>query len=269
LPEELRLFLRSFANPTELPCVSGLNFISEDAFKRQIEKAHIEYFEKKSNDFLRFYDPELLPSESWKQALILSCWDGLGISHNRDAMRQTANRLLEKWDGSSIDYGISLAIEIAGLGKPSSEISWNMKSVRPANHPKQRINEAVKLSYQILNEPFHHMLSLESVNVWGDWIGKVSLSNSSRMKILYGTVYLPSLYVLGNLYAHHRLCENVLSKWKGLKTPIPPSLLTKFNSLNLDVGIYSRKLGAVHQLKSYCKPVRCSECFVLKKAIES
>ncbi|MBD3617822.1 MAG: DUF2851 family protein [Gracilimonas sp.] len=269
LPEKLRLFLRSFAYPSELPCVSGLSFISKDAFKRQIEKAHVEYFEKKSNDFLRFYDPELLPSKAWRQALILSCWDGLGISHNREAMRETAKRLLASWDGASIDQGISLAWDIAGLGASSSEISWNMKSVRPANHPKRRVYEAVKLSYQILNEPFQHLLSLESLDVWSDWMEEASLSKSSRMKILYGTVYLPSLYMLGNLYAHQRLCENVLSEWKRLKTPIPSSLLRKFNSLNLDTGIYRRKLGAVHQLKSYCKPVRCSECFVLKKAIES
>lgn len=269
LSNKLHQFLQSFETPAGLPCSSGFQFISEDAFYRQLDKAHSEYFEKKSDDLLRFYDPEILPSEAWKKALILSLWDGLGISHNRRPMRQTATELLKTWNGNNIEEGIQQALDIAGLGTQPSTIHWNYKSVRPANHPKKRIGEAVALSHAILNEPFQNILSPEALKIWNRWMSTASLKNSSRMEILFGTVYLPALYVLGNLFAHQRLSEAALSTWKNLKTPIPASLLNKFKTFELNDTSYRKKLGAVHQLKSYCNPGKCSECFVLKKAIQS
>ncbi|MEX2478506.1 MAG: DUF2851 family protein [Gracilimonas sp.] len=270
LSKELRFFLKSFEQPSGLPCASGLSFISEEAFHDQIEKAHLEYFEKKSNDFLQFYDPELLPSKAWKKALIISLWDGLGITHNREAMRETAKRFLQSMPGFSADEGETRnALDIAGFEANSSDIRWNLKSVRPASHPINRIKEAVKLTSLVVNEPLENILSLKATEKWDDWVQKASLTNSSRIEILFGTVFLPSLYVLGNLFAHQSLSQKVLSEWRVLKTPIPPSLLKRFHTLKLNTTSYRKKLGAIHQLKSYCGPVRCSECFVLKNAIES
>lgn len=269
LSKQLRVFLSGFEHPEDLPCSRGVNFISEEAFLEQIEKAHVEYLEKKANDFLRFYDPDKLPSEAWKYSLILSLWDGLGISHNREPMQETARQLLCKWSGFSVEKGIESAFGIAGFKYGNTSIHWNMKSVRPANHPKQRIKEAVKLTSQVMNEPFRNLLSLRSTEVWKGWIESAGLQSSSRVKILYGTVFLSSIYVLGNLYAHQKLSQQALSEWKQLKTPIPPSLLKRYESLNLNSSTYRKKLGAIHQLKSYCDDLRCSECFVLKNAIES
>jgi hypothetical protein len=269
LSKELHVFLKSFGQPSELPCSSGLHFISEEAFHQQIEKSHNEYFEKKSDDFLQFYDPNLLPSKAWKRALILSIWDGLGISHNRKPMQATAEALLSTWNGTSLQNGIDLALEIAGFANTPSSINWNYKSVRPANHPQKRIKEAVALSALILQLPFKNFLSINAPSLWKSWIKIADCSNSSRMKILFGTVFLPSLYMLGKLFAFHALSEASLSTWKHLKTPIPPSLLKKFHSLKLENTRYRKKLGAVHQLKTYCEPARCSECFILKKAIQS
>lgn len=269
LPKQLRVFLKGFDDPEVLPCSRGINFISEEAFLQQIEKAHIEYFEKKSNDILRFYDPEKLPSVAWKHAFILSLWDGLGIAHNREPMQETAQQLLKVWSGTSAKKGTELAFEIAGLNTDDSDIRWNLKSVRPANHPKQRVAEAVKVTTLILNEPFRNLIDHHSTGIWQVWIKAAGLQGSSRMEILYGTVFLPSIYVLGNLFAHRKLSQHALSEWRRLKTPIPKSLLKRFNSLNLNSTIYRNKLGAIHQLKSYCDDLRCSECFVLKNAIES
>lgn len=270
LSKQLNLFLQSFDHSDDLPCTSSLHFISEKAFYQQLEKAHSEYFEKKSNDFLRFYDPEILPSNAWKKALILSIWDGLGIAHNRMAMQQTAQQLLNKWDGTDIDQGLDLALDIAGFRKRTSRIRWNYKSVRPSNQPRNRITEAVKLSHAILQEPFRNLLSKENISeIWNRWIVEASLRNSSRIDILFGTVFLPSIFVLGNLFAYRSLSSSALTIWKNLKTPIPASLLNKFKSFELNDNSYQKKLGSVHQLKSYCNEGKCSECFVLKKAIQS
>jgi hypothetical protein len=270
LPANLHRFLKSFdEGDSNLACASGLHFISEDAFYRQLEKSHLEYFEKKSDDFLHFYDPNLLPSKAWKQALILALWDGLGISQNRAPMQATAHSLLTQWDGMSIEEGQNKALEIAGFGNSASSICWNYKSVRPANHPTQRIQTAVELSHQILKTPFKQFLSVNACLLWKEWSRRASLASSSRLSILFGTVFLPALYVLGNLFAHQRLSDAALSNWKGLKTPIPPSLLKKLEALHLTNQSYRNKLGAIHLLKSYCASQKCLECFVLKNAIES
>jgi len=273
LSKELHLFLKSFARPSELPCSSGLHFISEDAFYAQIEKAHLEYFEKKSNDFIQFYDPNLTPSKAWKHALIISLWDGLGISHNREPMQVTAKELLETWDGLSVEEGTKRALQIAGFSDTNANtdslLGWNFKSVRPANHPEKRIEQATSISHFILNQQFKDFLSKDAPDLWSRWLQKASLKNSGRMKILYGTVFLPSLYMLGKLFASQALAEASLSAWKHLKTPIPPTLLKKYASLNVSNPAYRKKLGALHQLKTYCEPARCSECFILKKAIQS
>lgn len=269
LSRELHRFLRSFSNSEELPCSSALHFISEGAFYAQIEKAHLEYFEKKSNDFLHFYDPNIIPSKAWKHALIISIWDGLGISHNREPMQQTAEDLLKTWNGDSIEDGIEKALKFAGFNNKKSLLNWNLKSVRPANHPEKRIEQAVSLSALILNQDFKDFLSSNASELWRVWLEGLPLRNSGRINILYGTVFLPSLYMLGNLFAYQSLSESALSAWKQLQTPIPASLLKKYTSLNLNNPAYRNKLGALHQLKTYCEPARCSECFVLKKAIQS
>ncbi len=271
LSPELHRFLKNFEQPSGLPCTSALHFISEEAFYRQIEKAHHEYFEKKADDFLQFYDPELLPSQAWKKALIISLWDGLGISQNREPMRQTADRLLEQWVGNSPEAGLKLAIEIAGFGSMTSPLhsSWNFKSVRPANHPKNRIKEAVQLSSLILNEPFQTFLTPQAPEMWHTWMHHLPLKSSQRMEILFGTVFLPALFILGKLYAHQALAQSARSAWQQLQTPIPSNLLKKYNKMELSDRSYRKKLGAIHQLHSYCEHSRCSECFVLKKAITS
>lgn len=270
LSSNLKVFLQSFENQSELPCSGNVNFISEEVFREQLDKAHSEYLEKKADDILALYDPEMVPSKAWKKALILSVWDGLGIAHNRAAMKVTGERLLATWSGERIDLGIDMAMRETGLIE-SSDLIWNLKGVRPANHPKIRIKQAVQISYEILNTPFEAFLSKDGsqIDLWDKWGKRYNLERSSRMKILFGTVYLPSLYVLGMLFAHNTLKAEVRTAWKELKTPIPKSLLKKFNTLPLNEKHYSRKLGAIHQLKSYCRPRRCSECFVLKNAIQS
>jgi hypothetical protein len=269
LSQKIKQFLHSFKQPSALPCASGLHFISEKAFYQQLEKAHTEYFERKTNDFLTFYDPDLIPSKAWKQALVISIWDGLGISHNRQAMQETARRLLQQGIHKTPQKTLDHAYQIAGFASQQSDISWNLKSVRPANHPKNRIREAVLLTHQVMQEPFGHFLETESVQLWSNWLEAATLNFTIRFKVLFGTVYLPAIYLLGNLLASKQISEQAYETWNQLKTPVPASLLKKFTHLDLEDNSYRKKLGAVHQLKAYCRPGKCSECFVLKKAIES
>lgn len=200
--------------------------------------------------------------------MILSLWDGLGITHNRRAMRLTGERLLDHWDGVNTNKGVKLALKLAGFSE-TSDIMWNLKAVRPENHPKKRIKEAVHLTFGILNTPFDKFLKKDSIVLWEQLCEYTEVKGSSRLKILFGTVYLPALYTVGMLFSHKELKEQVRTTWSDLQSPIPRSLLKKFKALHLDKDDYRSKLGSIHQLKSYCKPRKCSECFVLKNAIQS
>lgn len=269
LTKRLPHFLRQFEDPESLACASTRSFISENAFYDQIQKAHEEYLEKKTDDILKFYLPDLPPSQAWKQAFIKSLWDGSGIPHNRLPMQQVSEQLLKLWDGQKLESGKEIAFRIAGFSSPGNSLNWNHKGVRPAHHPKARIPEAVALTYYILQTPFDDFLSLDLNYNWANWLAQSALKNSTHFQILFGTVYLPALYVLGKLFAHHNLCTAVRTQWNALKTPIPASLLLKYNSLHLKDDRFRKKLGAIHQLRSYCEAGRCSECFVLKNAIQS
>ncbi len=269
LPDGLSEFVSDLGQFAHLPCSNKVAFISEGAFLKQIDKAHTEYFEKKGNDFLSFYDPELAPSQAWKHALVLSVFDGFGISHNREPMQQVGRWMLSQ-NNLQIEELIEGALRFAGFLDAKSKLNWNFKGIFPASHPQKRIPESIKIAVNILTTPFHSFMSANVLSVWNKWFNEAGLSGSSKQKILYATVFLPALYVLGNLFAAKKMSELAFSEWQNYKAPIPENMLRKFQSItDLNRDKFARKLGAVHQLNAYCKPRRCHECFVLKKVISS
>src|SRR5699024_2314927 len=101
LSKPLKSFLARYLEHPQLPCSRHLSFISEEAFVRQIDKAHREYFEQKIDDLSAFYDPALSPSRAWLKLLGIAFFDGLGIAHNRDPMRGLCRQLFDQLDSCS------------------------------------------------------------------------------------------------------------------------------------------------------------------------
>ena len=269
LKEGLDSFINNLYNTTFLPCASTISYISEDAFIKQIDKAHKEYLEKKGNDFLAFYNSELDPSIAWKHALVVSIFDGFGISHNRKPMQNVAQWFLRQ-ESSELEYVTKCALEYAGIGDKLSSINWNLKGIYPANQPKIRIPQAIKLAIKVLETPFDEFLNDGVLNLWLGWTEELNLNNSSKSKILYATVYLPAVYVLGSIFYSQRITKIAFNEWDNYRTPIPKSIIKPFQSLGeIDSKLYENKLGTVHQLNEYCNSHRCHECFVLKKVILS
>ena len=266
---QLKEFIASIEKSAHLPCSGIISFISSAAFEKQIEKAHLEYLEKKTSDFLSFYSPDRIPSEAWKHALILSLFDGFGITYNREPMVQVGKWVLEQ-EESEPDTLISGALNFSGFGEQKSALIWNTKGVYPLSHPSKRIPHIVQLAHSILHSPFEEILEKQAINIWNYWIKGAKLKGSNRAKILFGTVYLPSILVLSKIVESTSLTEFAVSSWKKYSAPIPPKLLSPFHSF---VGIkknqYVTKLGAVHQLRNYCWSHRCYDCEVLKKVISS
>ncbi len=136
LPEGLSEFVSDLNQFARLPCSNKVAFISEGAFLKQIDKAHTEYFEKKGNDFLSFYNPELVPSQAWKHALVLSVFDGFGISHNREPMQQVGKWMLSQ-NNLQIEELIEGALRFAAFSDATAKLSWNFKGIFPASHPQK------------------------------------------------------------------------------------------------------------------------------------
>lgn len=269
LPDQLSTFISALDQTQKLPCSNNIQFISEDAFIAQIEKAHKEYLEKKGNDFLSFYNPDLLPSIAWKHALVLSLFDGFGIAHNREAMQEVGMWFLEHIDQSKLNLSKEI-LEFAGFGDSATHLSWNHKGVYPANHPKVRIVQALKIATKIIETSFETFLNPNSIQLWHSWVKESGFEGIGRLKILYGTVYLPAIYVLGNLFDYKIISKLSAEAWNDYKVPIPAYVLNEFETFKgINKNKFSKKLGSVHQLKAYCHPRRCHECFVLKKVILS
>ncbi len=265
LDSDLREFLQHYFESPEIPCASNVRFIHPSAFEEQVRKAHREYLEKKVQDFFSFYDPELKLSEAWKGALIISLFDGLGISHNRIPMQQLAQVYLNKWN----QYSEIPSEEIRELAfGRHSKMRWNRKSVRPGSQPEQRLRQADLLFKTLIKTGFEQFIELTEPEIfWKQLLNLSGLRNTGRLRILYGSVYLPSLYALGALLAHRTLQQRVVDLWEELHSPVPDFIRRAFDPI-AQGSPQLKKLGVVHQFKSYCKPRHCSECLVLKKAIQ-
>lgn len=264
LGTDLESLVRSMNQSSGLPCSNGLSYISEEALIKQIEKAQAEYLEKKSNDFLEFYDPAKPPFTAWKCALVLSIFDGFGISKNRRSMITLGERFLEIYPHA---VQSKVASELYGM---SETLKWNNKGVRPHNRPAKRINEAIRLAWEILELPEEQFLGGNFKDVWNTMLERSGVPKSGRCGILYGTVFITSMYVLGNLFRVKSMKRKAFIEWSDLSVPVPKEILERYTKISgLNPEVYSGKLGAVHQLRSYCNKRRCHECFVLKKVISS
>lgn len=276
ISKPLRSFVSQYRSHPQLPCAGQLSFISEEAFLRQLEKAHEEYFEQKVDDLLEFYDSDLPPSMAWKKMLTIALFDGLGISHNRLPMQKLAIKLFPvKGNVKDATELRQQAIRRSGIESPTNAISgfnWKHKGCRPGNHPFPRIGQGAYILWYIHALPFEHWGRKDPKLLWKNMKESISISPSlgeERSSILFGTVFLPALYFLGNLLYSEQLKNRSWRLWKNHQASLPKSLLQLLHDTSLPASIYAQKLGAVYQLRNYCRPRRCQNCEVFKSAISS
>lgn len=281
LPAALHKLIDRFHRKDRLPCAGSVSYISEEAFKRQIDHAHRQYFEVKTDLLLKqFYAPELSPSLAWKRMLILGLFDGLGISHNREPMQALGRELFDRQPLLSTRDDLEmLAVQLAGFTEyPDSgsdsetalSLRWNRKACRPGNRPEVRIRQAVGLMWHIHSTPLERWFGNSPEILWKELLRQVRTTPSigkERGGILYGVVFLPAVYLLGHLFDSEPLRQQTFQLWQDYKTGIPRSLFQLYKNSGIPSEIYKDKLGAVYQLKHYCRCRRCQDCRVLKHAI--
>lgn len=224
-----------------------------------------------------FYDPSLPPSQAWQKMLILGLWDGLGISHNRDQMRQLASLLFDDQQLNTYTKNELRvrALTLSGINQTdnkSKPINWNHKGCRPGNHPRLRIQQAAQLHWHINQGSFEQWMRNDPQKLWQRLLHTIKTQpglGQERASILFGTVFLPSLYFLGNLFFNESLKSRSWSQWQTHEANIPSSLLKLFDKTPIPKSIYSQKLGSIYQLRSYCRPRNCQNCKIFKCVISS
>ncbi len=273
LNEPLSTFLTRYQTSPNLPCSGQISFISHKAFQQQLEKSHKEYFERKVDDLISFYDPDYKPSAAWLKAFTSSLFDGLGIAYNREPMQQLSHDLFPLLN--KVDSANALRIRaliLSGLKNDNSDSRWKHKGCRPGNHPRFRIQQAAEMLWFISSVPFEQWFNCHPATLWKEMTDSITTKpglGRERSSILYGTVFLPALYALGNLFFAGKIKTRALSEWKNHHARIPGSLLRPFKNTGVPPSLYRKKLGAVHQLRSYCNPRNCQQCNVFKSIISS
>lgn len=273
LKEPLQSFLERFNRPGALPCAGHFSFISQGAFQRQLEKAQEQYFEQKVDDLLHWYDSSLPPSRAWINMLAQALFDGLGIAYNREPMQELCRKLLAYLSKNmSRAELIEQAVTISKINahSPSGAYKWKHKSCRPANHPSVRIRQAAECLWFMHQLPFEQWLKADSSHLWEQLLAEVQTHpgiGRERAGILFGTVWLPAFFILGNLFGSGRMSTAAYNNWLNHSVQLPHSLLRTFQSLNIPADSYQYNLGTIYQLRSYCTPRKCEECEVFKSVI--
>ncbi len=275
LNKPLHSFFESFRSNKELPCSEKLSYISSRALNQQIEKAQRQYFEQKVDDLFHYYNPELKPSKAWQQLVVIALFDGLGISHNRTPMRKIARFLLKKSSKvATLSNLKNAALQEAGLSslKKDNRFHWKRKGSRPANHPKVRICQGCELLWIIKKTPFSNWMKTDISKSFERCLQYTECNpglGKQRSNVLFATVWLPAIYLLGNLFGSKKLASNAQKLWLTYRMPLPPSITLPFDQTDVPSSVYRRKLGTVHQLRAYCRSRQCHRCQVFKKVINS
>ena len=274
LSKPLQYFFHHFQKTDRLPCAGNLADIPEKVLSDQFEEAHQQYFEKKVDDLLHFYDPSLPLSKAWERLLIIALFDGLGIRHNRDPMHALAKQLLEHENFETKADLIQHAMQLSGIGDKdsASSFNWKRKNSRPANHPKARIPQACSLMWTIQQMAFKTWLKGDIDSSLKKLIASVKTApalGKSRARVLKGTVWIPAFYILGDLAGTRLLTTKAHTAWKNYRMPIPNSISKHFKNTKMPSNIYANKLGTVHQYRAYCRPRNCQQCKVFDHIISS
>lgn len=254
-----------------IACSGNVSFINQEAFEKQVEIAHREYLEYKVEELLDFYDPSLTVSRAWKQCLITGIYKTLGIPSNKLQMQNLAQKV----------FDASLPLQdIAESSKQINQIAfhsdknfhWKQSGMRPASRPERRIKQAAAIHCAIQQLPFQIFFKNELEESWDRLIDRVDPNNHpgrSRLRLVQQIVFLPAIYLLGDLLHSIRLKQSAFEAWSSPNQHVPPEMKAPFKKAGFAINPSVKKIGLAHQYKRYCREKNCHRCEVFKKAIRS
>lgn len=270
LQKPLRTLLERSRKPV-LPCAGNMSFINQDAFEKQVETAHLQYFEYKTDFLLGSYKSNLPVSKAWLHMLTYGIFHTLGIPVNRGPMVKLHNMICA--DLTVPDHPAEFLKIIGDLAfeDPASELSWKHTGMRPASRPEVRVRQAASLFYVIHHLSFKEFLSPD-LKAWQKIVQSIPSANRpgrQMLNIMEQTIYLPALYLLGDFLHSQPLKQNSYAAWRNIRGGVPAEVIAPFKKSGFEMNKQTRKPGLAHQLKRYCRKGNCHRCEVFKKAISS
>lgn len=252
-----------------LPCGGNVKYVNQMAFERQVESAHKEYFDYKLQEMLECYQPHLVPSRAWKECLIHQIYKTLGIPSNISQMEELyKNHSDDIFLVSDETEWVEHVYRTAFL-KPTQGIQWQTGGMRPASQPVIRVRQAAALQYAIIHTSISEILK-SGTDIWlpvNQRVSEIFRTRGERLELLRTTVFLPSIYLLGQLFHDQRLMKNSFANWLASAGVVPPEVRSPFINAGFEITGAARKSGLAHQLKRYCSGHRCHHCEVFKSAI--
>lgn len=252
-----------------LPCGANITYINQEAFERQIEAAHKEYFDYKLQELLGCYQPQLVPSRAWKECFIQQIYKTLGISSNISQMDELYQSLSDEVHLYTSESDWVEHVNHSAFTKSGRSIPWQTGGMRPVSRPKNRVCQAAAFQYAIIQSPISEILKY-GIDFWPLLNGNVTdlfRTRGERHELLRTTVFLPAIYLLGQLFNDQHLMKSSFDTWLSSARVVPQEVSSPFIKAGFDVAGPARKSGLAHQLKRYCSGHRCHRCEVFKSAI--
>ena len=230
-------------------------------------------FNQKVDELLQEFNPHLPLSVAWKESLIIRLYNALGIPSNRNQMESLGRQLLSaEICHTSLEEFIRYAEQSAASPlRDGCSIEWVRSGMRPASRPTARIPQAAALHYRIHQLPFDQFFR-SGVSSWQALVSSIPADlrpGTSRLSLLRDTVFLPSIYLLGDLFQSKELIRQAYGNWENSSQHVPEEVLTPFQRAGYNIPSPDRKLGLAHQYKRYCLKRNCHRCEVFKSAIRS
>ncbi len=265
--------------PSLLPCHGLAGKVPSEVLRTQWSQAQNEYFEQKINYLQEFYSGDLPPSEAWRNMFTAGLFDAMGIINNRSAMVQLHKFLCLEGNKTpkSLPVLIKRAIRISGIND-QTKISkmhrndWDFSSCRPNNQPDVRIPQACLLIFNIQNLPFRQFLHDDLKIIWKEITKSDEAINSigkERLKVLFYTVFLPAMHLLGVLFLIPSKKHETFELWSQNKMAVPSKIKKKYPGGHFPKLINEYPAGTIYQFKHYCNQGRCSDCKLMKSILKS
>jgi hypothetical protein len=184
-------------------------------------------------------------------------------------MAQLSRRLTET--GSYPEAFDAFLEYVISSADTKNKTIWKSAGMRPSARPSTRIRQAAAFHYQIHNMVFGDFTS-KGIRGWDmitDSIQKQYLPGRQMQQILKVTVFLPALYLLGDLLFSEKLKHESKTSWLNSKVSLPEKILAPFKKSGFPLRNHQQNPGVAHQLKRYCWQRNCHQCEVFKKSIHS
>lgn len=254
-----------------IACSGNISFISQEAFEKQIAKAQKEYLEYKVEELLEFYDPSLPLSKAWMNCLITGVYRTLGILSNKMQMSELAQEVFKTCETDQEIFSFITQVEELAFHSQNN-FHWMFTGIRPASRPEKRVDQAASLHYAIHQIPFEKYFKNEIEESWNQILqlaDPANLPGQSRLSLIKQLVYLPALYLLGDLLQSKKIKQSALEAWSYSVQHVPDEIKTPFKKAGFAINSSTKKIGLAHQYKRYCREKNCHRCEVFKKAIRS